>query len=763
MDEMKKTVWPGWETTRLLGRGSFGSVYEIRRTLPDGTVEDAALKVIHLPKEPSDIDELRGEGYDDVSITTRYKGYLGDIVREYTLMKEMKGHTNVVYCDDLLYYPQENGVGWDVYIKMELLTPLMKSLGKEIPPETAVKLGKDLCKALELCREKGILHRDIKPQNIFVSRDGDYKLGDFGIAKTAEKTTGGTKIGTYKYMAPEVYNNEPYGAAADQYSLGMVLYWMLNERRAPFLPLPPEVPGATIEDEARRRRFTGEPLPPPAHGSEALKRIVLKACAYQPKDRFATPGDMLAALEDLSRDGGSAAVHTDRGTAETGSSRRAQPRGIPRADPRTGEWIYPEDEQPEEATAGAWGQSRTQAPAEDATVGAWGQSRTQTPAEDATVGAWGSGQQGTVRETRSEPPRKWTIQEPKPEPEKKKSKGWIIGVVAAVAVIAGIVIFTNGQSGGGGVTGDSMQSATEAPDLTSSPSPSPSPYEIVPFTPPTPTPVPEPSWGRKIVSVSADFNDVIGIKENGFVRYAGEAPLFSMDTDFEFFKGWNDIRQAASNMWDTVGLTYSGDVIDAEGVYLETDGDIVQIAGGSYAILGVRRDGSAVVISAGTTGTNDEADFAVEGWTDLKMIDNGFRHSVGLRNDGTVIACGENDKGQCNVSGWTNVKYIAAGGDYTVGVKTDGTTLFTYGNLGWSQIKKVSVSPARGGHIVGLREDGTVVAAGYNEMGQCDVSDWTDIVDIAAGNTFTVGVKSDGTVLLAGYSEKYNLSEITSW
>lgn len=69
-----------------------------------------------------------------------------------------------------------------------------------------------------LCKKHNIIHRDIKPANIFASGNGDYKLGDFGIAKTIEQTSGGTKIGTYDYMAPEVYHDQPYGNTADIYS-----------------------------------------------------------------------------------------------------------------------------------------------------------------------------------------------------------------------------------------------------------------------------------------------------------------------------------------------------------------------------------------------------------------------------------------------------------------------------------------------------------------------------------------------------------------
>ena len=110
---------------------------------------------------------------------------------------------------------------------------------------------------------------------------------------------GGTKIGTYKYMAPEVYNNRPCGTGADICSLGLVMYWLLNERRMPFLPLPPARLTAGMEEQARSRRFSGEPFAPPAHGSIGLKQIVMNACAYDPKERFTSATEMLNALRQL--------------------------------------------------------------------------------------------------------------------------------------------------------------------------------------------------------------------------------------------------------------------------------------------------------------------------------------------------------------------------------------------------------------------------------------------------------------------------------
>ena len=294
----QKNVWPGWETVKLLGRGSFGAVYEIRREV-FGEVERAALKCITIPQSESEITQLREEGYDEESITGTYKEQLKSIIAEYSMMRKLNGSSYVVSCDDVRYVQHDDGIGWDIFIKMELLTPLTKSLGDSVSEGTVVRIGSDLCKALGLCRRYSIIHRDIKPANIFVSNNGDYKLGDFGVAKTMERTSGGTKIGTYDYMAPEVYRGLPYGSTVDIYSLGLVLYWLLNERRGPFMPLPPANQTLSGREQARERRFRGETLPPPAHGSKGLKSIVMKACAYEAKDRYQTAEEMLTDLERL--------------------------------------------------------------------------------------------------------------------------------------------------------------------------------------------------------------------------------------------------------------------------------------------------------------------------------------------------------------------------------------------------------------------------------------------------------------------------------
>lgn len=285
-------VWPGWETVRIIGRGGYGAVYEIARCDCNGEIERAAMKVISIPQNPGVIETMYSEGYDTESITRTLEKYSNDIVSEYSLMRKLNGTANVVSCDDYRKVRHADGLGWDIFIRMELLTPLTKALPEHVNEETVLEIGLDLTSALELCSRFSIVHRDIKPQNIFVSDLGDYKLGDFGIAKTMERTMTGTMVGTYNYMAPEVFSSRPYGSTADIYSLGLVLYWLLNERRLPFLPLPPAALSAEEDEQARIRRLRGDRIPAPKNGGAELRRIVLKACEFKPENRYRSAAEM---------------------------------------------------------------------------------------------------------------------------------------------------------------------------------------------------------------------------------------------------------------------------------------------------------------------------------------------------------------------------------------------------------------------------------------------------------------------------------------
>lgn len=290
--------WPGWTAVRRIGEGSSGTVYEIERFI-GGMKEKAALKIITIPKSQDDVESDREYGFDDQGIARKYENYRDKILTEYLVMMSMKGHSNIVSCEDIYEEKLESGIGWRIYIRMEYLTPLLKYRREHPFGEKGVlKVAEDLCQALVLCEQKNIVHRDIKPENIMVSDYGSFKLGDFGIARTMDHTTTATGVGTKPYMAPEVVKGEEYNHKVDIYSLGLVLYWLLNNGKLPFMPQD-RVPDFETSQNAYNRRIRGDELPVPVNGSSSLKKIVLKACAYKPSDRYGSAKEMLDALNRL--------------------------------------------------------------------------------------------------------------------------------------------------------------------------------------------------------------------------------------------------------------------------------------------------------------------------------------------------------------------------------------------------------------------------------------------------------------------------------
>ncbi len=293
-------VFDDWVIDKIIGQGSYGSVYKIHKS-EYGVTTYSALKVIKIPQSSADIRSALSEGMDNQTVTSYFQGIVDDIVHEIAIMAQLKSHPNIVSYEDHKIMVHQNEIGWDILIRMELLTGLIDyQLSHQITEQDIRKLAIDISEALTFCQRKGLIHRDIKPENIFVSEAGSFKIGDFGVAKTAEKAASvQSRKGTEIYMAPEVYMGKPYAQNVDIYSLGLVLYKFLNNNRLPFYPEGdiPIRPGD--RENALIERMKGTPLPRPVHGSEGLCKIVLKACQYNPAMRYQTAGKMLQDLKAI--------------------------------------------------------------------------------------------------------------------------------------------------------------------------------------------------------------------------------------------------------------------------------------------------------------------------------------------------------------------------------------------------------------------------------------------------------------------------------
>lgn len=296
--QLPVSVWPEWEIVEKIGEGSFGKVYKARRT-EQGKTFYSAIKIITIPSSQGELDSARSELHDDGSVREYFHSMVDDCIQEVSTMEYFRGNSHVVSVEDYKVVEYLDDIGWDIYIRMEYLTSFLEFCeGRELTEKDVVQLGTDLCRALEYCQKQNIIHRDIKPENIFVSRFGEFKLGDFGIARELDRSASGlSKKGTFSYMAPEMYKGEEYDSRADIYSLGIVLYKLRNHNRIPFINLEKQLITYRDKENALTRRMSGEQLPPPADAGAGLSEVILKACAYDREDRYQTAEEFREALE----------------------------------------------------------------------------------------------------------------------------------------------------------------------------------------------------------------------------------------------------------------------------------------------------------------------------------------------------------------------------------------------------------------------------------------------------------------------------------
>lgn len=291
-------VWPEWEAVQKVGEGSFGKVFKcVRKEYDIETV--CAIKVVSVPQSESEVNAIRAEYSSEESVKAHFKEVVDEFANEIKMMVLLKGAPNIVSVENYKIVERKDTIGWDIYIQMEFLTTFSEFSRKNSFTERAVaKLATDICSALEVCGEKNIIHRDIKPENIFIDNYGSYKIGDFGVARKLENVASAmSKKGTYTYMAPEVYHSAAYDNRADIYSLGMVMYKLLNRGRDPFTDPLAESVAYREREAALVNRMRGENLPAPVDASLAMSKIIIKACAFDPNKRFATPSEFKAELK----------------------------------------------------------------------------------------------------------------------------------------------------------------------------------------------------------------------------------------------------------------------------------------------------------------------------------------------------------------------------------------------------------------------------------------------------------------------------------
>jgi class 3 adenylate cyclase/predicted Ser/Thr protein kinase len=258
---------------QILGRGGMGVVYRANDRQLDETV---AIKTL-----PGDVMSRTQEDLE------RFK-------REIRLARKIT-HRNVLRTFD---YGEAEGV---YFISMEYVRGYtLSELLQESPQmslRVALGVGRQICRGLQAAHEQGIIHRDIKPQNVLIDHKGEVKLMDFGIARMTESTEGMTQVGlvvgTPHYMSPEQVQGKALDARSDVYSMGIMIYEMLCGRR------PFEAPALMAILTAHIAETPRPPIEIRPEIDPEINRIVMKCLAKDPRMRYANSGELLSDLDQV--------------------------------------------------------------------------------------------------------------------------------------------------------------------------------------------------------------------------------------------------------------------------------------------------------------------------------------------------------------------------------------------------------------------------------------------------------------------------------
>ena len=262
-----------YEILELIGSGGMANVYKANDRLENRTV---AVKI------------LRDEFLDNEELVRRFKNESKAI--------GLLSHPNIVKVYDVNFSDKVQYIAMEYIDGITLKTYIDRT--KPLPWKDTLHFTVQILKALQHAHDRGIVHRDIKPQNIMLLEDGSIKVMDFGIARFSRsetRTITDKTIGSVHYISPEQAKGDITDAKADIYSVGIMMYEMLTGR----LPFDSDsavsIAIKQISDNAVRPRDIVPDIP------EALEEITLKAMAKNPSMRYQSASQMLRDIDDFKK------------------------------------------------------------------------------------------------------------------------------------------------------------------------------------------------------------------------------------------------------------------------------------------------------------------------------------------------------------------------------------------------------------------------------------------------------------------------------
>ena len=748
---------------RVLGQGGFGITYTAR---DHQTGQLVAIKEFFPDSMATRTDR---------TTVTPFYGERGEnftygrssFLQEAETMAQFIGNPNIIR---VYSYFEENGTAYFVmeYVDGVSLQEHIKSKGGKLSFDDALDLLMPVMDALSVVHEKGIIHRDVTPDNIYISRDGTVKLLDFGAARYSLGNVSRSLDVILKHgFAPkEQYKRRGrQGPYTDVYALGATLYYSIT--------------GVRPDDAIERSDEDDMPYPTSLGAQITLQqeKVLLKAMAVDYQDRYQTMAEFKNAICNLNSKKDPVWIDILRKQQEElckkqeEEKRRQEELRKQQEEHRRQEELRKKQEEEKRRQQELRRKQEEEKRRQEELL------RKQEEEKH---------RQEALRKQQEEGRRKaqklhLSEEKQKTEGQQQSSVKWSIPLIG-IAVIAVVCTFLLLKPAPSSLSVPTTEVPTTALPETEETEPSvtvPQTEETVPETTAPTEPSPEDLYSAAIAafesgdhataksifeslgnygdsqrylrlilvyerkgSLGTGENHSCMLKDDGTVLSFGLASTNRLDTDH-----WTDII-AVSVSDHTMGLRADGTVLSTKAVneWGSIGGwdSIIDISAGKYISAGLRSDGTVMI--AGSIKCED----TVSKWTDIVDVACSDYAVFGLRSDGTVVTAGKND-GIKNCTEWTDIIAISGGHKYLLGLRKDGTVVAT-GNeeirvSTWTDIVAISAGYE---HAVGLRADGTVVSTGENIYGQCNASEWEDIVAISAGRHHTLALQKDGTLVGIG-------------
>lgn len=286
-----KKILPEWTLSYILSEKRGEKIYQAERSSGD-TTKYSTIRAINIPADKEEFEELRAEFPDEDEFKKHIENKMKRKKAELQLLRSLCGKPGIVSMRESYDISNSDETSYLIvarYDYVETLDSYIRSNGLTIG--AAIRMGIDICKGLENFRKLELVHGNVRPENIYVNDNGRFKLGGFDIDLIEnKKAIAADDYVSLRYAAPEMREGGKKVFCSDVYALGLVLYRLLNGGKLPF-------ENEYGKEKAVQMRLSGEPIPRPAYNAGKLTDIVMKACSYDPKDRYVTGYYMRKALE----------------------------------------------------------------------------------------------------------------------------------------------------------------------------------------------------------------------------------------------------------------------------------------------------------------------------------------------------------------------------------------------------------------------------------------------------------------------------------